>query len=356
MVAHDIAPAGRAPLRMVEPFVMLPKSLLYDLDVNPLAKVLYLIVGDQAWRDDTGTCALSHAELGALIDRTPRVVQDLLALLVERNLLGSYRYGPTQAKVYWLTAAPPAKLPGRHRQKIAGVSDDGPHTPAEFFRDTGRILPGHRQESAGTPIGKEIPETGPETGVVVADATAPPPPPIVQPTPDVVSEPPPARRRSRQPAVDTASAVPDTIRLSPVFMDWAASIGFTPDLVESEMERMLDHHKIAKKTSGNWSSSMRQWLKHEITYATRDGRQPGVHAAPRPGGGGDRAHFLDSRQPHRAARYQQQNRPGSTGKPGDPIDRDIAATADTWNDQKWWNIPGLPDLPDQDEPVQQDQP
>jgi DNA-binding transcriptional ArsR family regulator len=67
--------------------------------------------------------------------------------------------------------------------------------------------------------------------------------------------------------------------------------------------------------------------------------------------GGDRAHFLDSRQPHRAARYQQ-NRPGSTGKPGDAISPDVAASDETW-DTPWWETPSRAELAQQE---QQDQP
>lgn len=366
---------------------MLPKSLLYDLSVNPLAKMLYLIVGDQAWRDDTGTCALSHAELGALIDRTPRVVQDLLATLVERDLLGSYRYGPTQAKVYWLTAAPPAQLPGRHRQIFAGVSGDDPHTPADFFRDTGRILPEHRQISAGTPIGKEHPETGPET------TTPTPSVPVVDALPRVAAATivlpvldsgdelvaptvaPKPSRKPRPPArvpggcgLDDCRVVHGDIGgLTPdadqVLRFWEHGMGLTRPSMNPTQTRLMneavaDMGVDHMQASVEWAADkgIREIDKFRTGAKTRAGKNP-QRAAQLAQQGGDRAHFLDSRQPHRAARYQNQNRPGSTGKPGDKISPDIARTDETW-DTPWWNIPGLPDLPDDgaQPDQQQDQP
>jgi hypothetical protein len=122
--------------------------------------------------------------------------------------------------------------------------------------------------------------------------------------------------------------------------------GFNPTqlrLMNADVADMGVDHMI---DSAVWAAGkgIREVDKFRSGAKTKAGKNPQRQ-------GGDRAHFLDSRQPHRAALYQ--NRPGSTGKPGDKISPDIARTDETW-DTPWWNIPGLPDLPDDD--AQQDQP
>jgi hypothetical protein len=133
VVAHELPieytprETGQPGLRMVEPFVILRKAMLYDLTLTPQLKILYLVIADQAWRDETGTCRLSHGELAQLVGRETRTVRALVKPLVDCGLLGQKRTGPTQAKAYW--PIDPGEQVG-HRPKNDGVSDrDGGHRP-----------------------------------------------------------------------------------------------------------------------------------------------------------------------------------------------------------------------------------
>lgn len=185
---------SRPQLKRVEPFVMLRKSMLYDTRVDPLRKVLYLIIVDQAW-EGGGECQLSHAELASMIGRTPRTLQTLLSGLIEDGLIGSRRLGQTQAKAYWPLSPDELAEPSDrhtkniagvkpHRQPIAGVEDAHQKkispTPEENFHPHQKNIAGaFLLDKTGTgepenPAGSTLPE--------IAAPTAAP-----QPAPEAVS-------------------------------------------------------------------------------------------------------------------------------------------------------------------------
>lgn len=180
-VPIDYAPreTRRSGLRMIEPFVMMRKSLLYDTTVTPQQKILLLVIGDQAWRDESGTCRLSHEVLAVLIGREERTVRGLIKPLVDKGFIGQQRLGPTQAKAYWLIDPETAE---GHRQK-----NDGVVLPVSRHRPKNDVTPSkngrcHRQKNDGTPYREEpepeIPETGPAPSAPVRASEEPPSEPI----------------------------------------------------------------------------------------------------------------------------------------------------------------------------------
>jgi hypothetical protein len=149
---------------MVEPFVMLRKSLLYDTSFTAQQKILLLVIGDQAWESGTGECTLSHKDLGLLVAREERTIRALLEPLVKEGLLSQRRFGPTQAKAYRLVEPTGAT---RHRQKNDGVSPAEPRHRQKTAETPSEKLHRHRQKNDGA-LNREEPEPEKRPEIVAA--------------------------------------------------------------------------------------------------------------------------------------------------------------------------------------------
>lgn len=328
----------RPSLRMVEPFVMLRKSLLYNTEFSAQEKLLLLVIGDQAWESGTGECSLSHAELAALIGREERTVRALVKTLVDAGLIGQRRVGPTQAKAYWLLDPSGTK---RHRQKNDGVSSDDTrhrHKTAATPSFNGRC---HRQKNDGTPYREELNPEIPENRVVPA---APVPVPVPPPEVDVdLTEPvagpsAPASARPKTPARRASLTDEVKAQVDELWIHFRARIFPGARVHDAEMiARRLKTFTVEEIRLGidhfadDW-----WWMKFngrrgaKWFFETDDKVEQWVAMIPRSAedaeGNNGRTDFLDSRQPGRTERYRDRDEP-VTGWPGSPTSADARRAA-----------------------------
>lgn len=201
---HGAPPGARSGnLMMVEPFVQLRLSVLYDLDIRPIDLRVLMVLIDRSWQ--MGECDIPQPELAALCGRKQRQLQESLDRLLAAQLIEQHRWGPTQAKHYWPRDP---EAPQRHTRKTACVfQDQGGHTR--------KTAPTHA-ENRVTHTRKSAPDTllvntGPEDRSNTPGAThpaAPPQPAVENIRKNIIREtipaaPPPAPLPPDEPAPQT---------------------------------------------------------------------------------------------------------------------------------------------------------
>jgi hypothetical protein len=286
-------------------------TLLRNPTISPGQRTLYMIIQSytrETWR----WCTEQHATLAADYGCTERQLQRLLDDMIDGGLLLARPYGHGRAKAYLpiagLTKAeiaqvgpPPARrsyptqMSGKRQldqdryptfsSSLPDISvAANPTFLSPLKEDSGRPV---KTDIRSTPEGASpAPAPARETDRSMLSPDGPPRPvpkprslPI-EPSPDPPPPPPPPPPR-RPPAARgqrPRTEPPETLEPTTAQRDWALANGFTEATLADEIERCLDRHRIKNLDSGNWHSSLRIWLKNELSYAAEDGREPGVHA------------------------------------------------------------------------------